>query len=246
MVELLGNESVKISNTKPPTEDPCTEDAVQLTAKELNQMSMQEREQILYDVHGISEKAFDETPDFLARKLKEFQKVLDTTRHNTAYDLALRTNPDFVTNQKFRLAFLRTDQFNADKAVNRWIRHFEAKLDLFGEALLCKHIEQDDLDQETLKCLYSGWQQDLPLRDVSGRLVTILFTKLRDENMPVLQKVNTGIIRRNNLKLRIPFCIIGRKLKACLHIFLFFSFDDVSMRQWHCGKTKKLKEMAGS
>jgi hypothetical protein len=89
---------------------------------------------------------------------------------------------------------LRADDYDPYKAALRLVRHFESKLNLFGEELLCKDITQDDLDEETLKCLYSGWIQDLPVRDMAGRVVNVAFKKLQDLDIPVKAKVRNNMM----------------------------------------------------
>jgi hypothetical protein len=150
-----------------------------LTAKELSQLSAREREQTYYDIHGISEKTNEENPEFIAQRLAQLQEVLDRKLPNQkAYDMALKINPNYVNNYSFRLKFLRSDDFDANKAAIRLAKHFDSKLELFGKEILCKDIEQDDLDEGSLKCLYSEWMQQLPVRDTSGRFVLVGFPRI--------------------------------------------------------------------
>jgi hypothetical protein len=64
---------------------------------------------------------------------------------------------------------LRVDLFDPYNVAVHLVRHKEAKLKQFGKELLCKDITQDDLDEGTLKCFYSGWVQELSIRDVAGQ-----------------------------------------------------------------------------
>jgi hypothetical protein len=82
-------------------------------------------------------------------------------------------NPDYVRNRNFRLMFLRSDQFDVKRAALRLARHFQVKLDLFGEAKLAEDITQDDLDKVTMEALYSGFVQLLPTRNRAGRAISI-------------------------------------------------------------------------
>jgi hypothetical protein len=161
---------------KPPLHEFCSEDADQLMAQELNKLSIQEREKVFHDLHGISDQAHEESPEFVKERLTELESALDErVPVKLAYEMALIIDPDYVTNTTFRLMFLRADLFDPYKAALRLARHFEIKLDLFGKELLCRDITQDDLDEGTLECLYSGWIQELPLRDTAGRVVSVLF-----------------------------------------------------------------------
>ena len=185
----------------PPTEDLREEDVEKITASEMNQLSMESREQILYDLHGISEKMPKETPELLHSRLADLQKALDLIPDSDkeAYSLAAMMNPSYVANEKFRLKFLRADLFDAQQAAVRFTKHFQAKLELFGSELLAKDITQDDLESlgdKSLECLYSGWFQELPIRDISGRLISVLVQKSRDPSWTADEKCRALFYRR--------------------------------------------------
>jgi hypothetical protein len=74
----------------PPPENPRLEDVEKLAATEMNQLSMESREQILYDLHGIAEKMPEETPEFLQTKLRELEAALDQIdpSEKEAYEMA--------------------------------------------------------------------------------------------------------------------------------------------------------------
>lgn len=181
----------------PPPDNPRPEVVDQITAAELYQLPVEKREKALYDVHGINEDNKNrETAEFLNYCLKQMEKVLSdqiAPLDKQAYDIAVAQNAAYVQDPDFRLMFLRCELFDPLKAAVRFTRHFQAKLELFDRALLCKDITQDDLEEDgALKCLYSGWTQELPLRDISGRLVSITFQQVLDEGIPVEEKVNFG------------------------------------------------------
>jgi hypothetical protein len=178
----------------PPPQDPPPAVVDHITATELNELSMAKREEALFDVHGIREgHESQETPEFLNDRLAQMEKALNhdiAPLDRQAYDMAMAQNAAYVQNPEFRLMFLRCDMFDPVRAAIRFARHFQAKLELFDSDLLCKDIAQDDLDEDgALKCLYSGWTQELPIRDISGRLVSVTFQQVLDEEMPVEEKV---------------------------------------------------------
>ena len=141
-------------------------------------MSQEERARILEDVHGVSDDV-DETPEMVSRNLANFdQEINHLMQSNDALRLAMARDPQFVQNQDFRLQFLRADSFDAKAAAQRFDRHFKMKLQLFGEEKLTKDIVQDDLDEDTMEYLYSGRFQNLPLRDKSGRHVSLYMLKM--------------------------------------------------------------------
>jgi hypothetical protein len=185
----------------PPPENPRVEDVEKIAANEMNQLSMESREQILYDLHGVSEKMPHETPDLLQSKLHELQIALDLIpdEEKEAYNLATMLNPAYVSNRDFRLKFLRADLFDASRAAIRFTKHFQAKLELFGDDLLSRDITQDDLEKlgdKTLECLYSGWFQELPIRDISGRLISVMAQKSRDPTWTAEEKCRAIWYRR--------------------------------------------------
>ena len=59
------------------------------------------------------------------------------------------------------------------------VRYFEEKLSLFGRAKLTKDIVLDDLSEDDLKTLKSGYLQVLPGCDRSGRKIIAVMTGLR-------------------------------------------------------------------
>ncbi len=84
---------------KPPLHEFRSEDADQLMAQELNKLSIQEREQVYNDLHGVSDQAHEESPEFAKERLAELQLALDErVPVKLAYELALIIDPDYATN----------------------------------------------------------------------------------------------------------------------------------------------------
>jgi hypothetical protein len=157
---------------KTPQSDPSPADADTMLANEMNRLTVQERENVLYDLHGISD-IIKETPGFRQSKLAELDQALMNIPKKCAYELAVEQSPSYVQNDDFRFMFLRADGWNATDAAQRMAAHFATKLDIFGKTLLTETITQAHLPETTLKCLYSGYFQFLPFRDRSGRIVAI-------------------------------------------------------------------------
>lgn len=158
----------------------------QLIAEALNQMSLEERGKAQTEVHGI---AFDNNEEVLAAKdsetfrenslndmEQEVQRLKAASAWNlrlAAIELAEQQDEVFVKDPAFRMKFLRSDYWDARKAAARFVRFFDWKLELFGEAKLTKHISWDDLEPEDTKMLKKGHMQRLPERDRAGRAVYI-------------------------------------------------------------------------
>ena len=164
-------------------------DAASLLAKDMNNLSVKERDQALHDVHGIADTV-EETPEFVKTKLEDLLCQINSIQPKPAFNLALAQSLDYVTNRDFLLMFLRADYFDAPAAARRIVRHFEQKLELFGVDKLTKNITQADLSQDTLDCLYHGFGQMLPVRDRAGREVLILNPSAAPDGATVDDKVN--------------------------------------------------------
>ena len=143
-----------------------------MIAQQMSNMSVQDREQAYLDVHGISPR-IEETPELISDRLLDMDTQIRNQRHREAYDIAEAMNPQYVRDPEFRLMFLRADQFHAKNAALRLIRHFELKRDLFGVEKLAVEITQDDLDKETMDCLYVGYAQFLTIPDRSNRFISM-------------------------------------------------------------------------
>lgn len=170
--EENGENDVKIINTTMPEKvESSLVDS--LIAKQMSSLTMDQREQTYYDIHGISNNK--ETPELILQSHLEMETQLSIMKEAAAYRKAEALNPAYVRDDQFRLKFLRADRFDAKQAALRMARHFEAKLDLFGESKLCEDISQNDLTPGDMDALVTGVGH-LPIRDSTGRLVRISFS----------------------------------------------------------------------
>ena len=141
-------------------------------AKELNKMSMQERQKIFEEIHGV-DRIVEETPEFLSEKLDALQEEVLKIHPKIAYEMAVQHDKTFVFKNTFRLTFLRADMFDPIKASKRLVTFFECRLALFGSHLLTKSLTLQDLDKDDMATLKSGYFQILPQRDTAGRAVLV-------------------------------------------------------------------------
>jgi hypothetical protein len=146
--------------------DPEATDA--LLARELNQMSIQEREKVYDDIHGVSD-IVDETDDLVNHTLSEFDEEIALIAKKSAYEMAEKQDASYVRNRKMRCKFLRAEGFNSRLAAKRMVSFFEAKLELFGPSRLTQDIRLEDLDEQDMNCLESGMCQIIHRRDRAGR-----------------------------------------------------------------------------
>jgi hypothetical protein len=159
---------------------PTPEASSALLAKEMNQLSVDEREKVLEDVHGIS-RAVDEPLDFVKNSLvlleQELSKILACNK--VAFDLAKLQSKEYVSSEKLRLMFLRAESFDAYAAAAHMVRFFDEKYKLFDPEKLSKDIVLADLDTDDIAALERGFYQLLPEKDCAGRKVFCFFPKLK-------------------------------------------------------------------
>ncbi|KAG7355082.1 hypothetical protein IV203_004438 [Nitzschia inconspicua] len=148
--------------------------------EELNKLSMKERDEVLQDVHGVSD-VMNENPVTIQAKVVQMQQALDQLplKQKAAYLQALQQNEHYVHNPKFLLMFLRADAFNVEASALRFVSFFEHKLQLFGRDKLARDILFCDLTEGDIACLESGYAQMLSGRDRAGRAVLCLLPMLR-------------------------------------------------------------------
>ncbi|CAJ1962887.1 unnamed protein product [Cylindrotheca closterium] len=149
------------------------ENADFLIATQLAKLSVADREKVYNDVHGIPDDCVEETPELIHNSLWGLQHEIDILPDKKAYNIAERLNPKYTHDREFRLAFLRCEKFDCQKAALRFVRHFQMKLDLFGHDKLAKDITQDDLDMDTMDCLYSSSGRFLNAYDTRGRVINM-------------------------------------------------------------------------
>jgi hypothetical protein len=195
-----------------PDPDEVSAKAIdQLVNEELFRLSLEDREQVYHDVHGVSDQV-EETPEFLEDKLRQLshalkqlvqadqdkaatthggEGVLSETAPTYAYSLAVRGDPSYVEGRELCLRFLRADQFDVGKAAQRMLAHFTSKLEYFGTGPLARDIIQQDLEPKDLEQLHCGSHQLLPSRDRAGRAVTIWIPRLKID-VPIRNKMRSA------------------------------------------------------
>ena len=202
-------------------------------AAELTRLSMQEREDVLHDLHGVASST-PETPESIHTALNalhnELKKqctftsdytdtgttsTITSTPSKSAYQMALQSdNPSYVLDPAFGLLFLRSEHFNVSAAAQKLSRFLQMKLDLFGPSKLCRSITLDDLGPEGVAALENGHFQLLPLRDRSGRAIFCFPAQLYNSNISVhadvsYRKLESGRLPLSVSHLKVFCCPIG-------------------------------------
>lgn len=159
----------------PPTKDLGNE-----FISELNKLSIKERDEVNHDLHGVSSVS-KEDPDFIHDSLQSFESELRAihAKEKEAYLSACGQSTEYVTDKKNLLMFLRACQFEAKQAAARYVAYFQIKLELFGQDKLGRDIRVDDLNEDDIDCLESGYAQILNARDRADRAIFILMPMIR-------------------------------------------------------------------
>jgi CBS-domain-containing membrane protein len=148
--------------------DPDDVDA--LLAKELNQMTFQQRELMYEEIHGV-DQIHEETEDFLNARLAALEQEIRRLPERELYEQAERISKAYVTDRKFRLMFLRAEYHDPRKAAVRLVRFLEGKVQFFGPETLARNLYLSDLDDDDFAFLKSGILQLIPVRDRAGRAI---------------------------------------------------------------------------
>ena len=166
-------DDVQIDGSNIDKLDLSPEATDELLASTLNKLSIKEREESMYELHGVAE-AVPEDPEFVSKKMEDMEAALHNIVSKEAYVMAEFQSPQYVHDHKFRLQFLRSESFDPKKAAKRMVVFFQKKLELFGPDRLMKDIKLSDMDAKDMKALESGCFQLLPARDRAGRAICVV------------------------------------------------------------------------
>eukprot|EP00980_Cylindrotheca_fusiformis_P025443 scaffold13727_cov86-Cylindrotheca_fusiformis.AAC.1 len=146
-----------------------------LLADSMFQLSVEEREHALDDLHGIRSGNEDtEDAATIDRLLGELDRNLKEMKKGTLYELAERNDPSYVTSREFRVLFLRTSGYDPEASVHHMFSFFEVQKSLFGEGKIGKKILLEDLDDDATESLKSGAMQISASTDRAGRKIVFL------------------------------------------------------------------------
>jgi hypothetical protein len=173
-------------------------DMDKVLAQEVHNLSLQERNRVYEEVHGVAGH-LEEDPEVIAQRLSEFDWHLSTIRNKPAYDFALQQSPQYVNDRNFRLSFLRSTEFDAPKAAQKLVDHFDFKMGLFGLEKLAQNITLDDLDENDLIYLRSGAIQILPAADRAGRPIFFVQYEITSMTIALDEGAEKTVVRKYNL-----------------------------------------------
>lgn len=142
-------------------------------ANDLNQMTVEERNTVLDDVHGVRKLSVEESqPSKVLESLEQMNRALEQIEDKTAYSNAVALGSPYVLqNKMFRVQFLRADEFDGVKAAQRFVNYLNFSFELFGAIALMRPIYFDDLTKDEQNVLREGSIQLLTCRDRTGRRI---------------------------------------------------------------------------
>lgn len=151
--------------------------------REIMELPTDELSKVAADLAGISMRENNNNTEFfpcavvekLGELVEELSLIPDEEKevYNfvSSIDLLKIGGPEEYLNAEFLLKFLRCEDFNAKKAAQRLVRHFEKKMELFGDGVLHRDIKLSDLSDDELVFLQTGCFQILPSLDRANRVV---------------------------------------------------------------------------
>jgi hypothetical protein len=145
------------------------------TARELKELSQQDRSEVWNDMTGRTDLLPLEDPEQVAQSLKLLNKELIKIPNKQAFLQTQAMAPHYVNQKDFRLQFLRAERFDHKLAAVRLVAHFEEKQKLFPLDQLGRPIRQADLSPDDMETLYSGNLQILPDKDHANRKVLFCY-----------------------------------------------------------------------
>lgn len=168
------------SSRRPPPN--VNQDTMSILAKELSALSVEQREKIFEEAHGVAD-IVEETPEFVTGCLASMRAFLEESvpaKGKRALSRAIFLRPAIQSDDRFHLMFLRAKQFNVSEAAHFMCQYFENKLMLFGDDLLPKRITLDHLTQDEITWIKEGSNQLLKNIETRGRGVFVSRLALYD------------------------------------------------------------------
>jgi hypothetical protein len=195
--------------------DPKLEEAV--LANDLNKMTVDERDIVYDDVHGVRSLPVEERdPSRMRESLDQMDRSVNHLMepNMTAFRKAITLNSQYVLRDRlFRICFLRADEFDAPKAARRFLNYLEFSYELFGDVALIRPIRFDDLTKDEQNILKEGAQQILPYRDRTGRCIFIRMGKMRS---PGDCQYHSSVRKKRKKRRCLFVCLFSCSLCVCV------------------------------
>jgi len=183
-----------------------TEAVDNLFSKELLQLSMEDRNELAEEIHGVRCLALDETPELLQASVRKLASVLESDnmipRHQKLAYLQSQSLPwTYINGDDFRLRFLRLTLFDAVKAAKRIVRFLDLACYLFGNFLLERPVRLSDFNKKELQYIRNGCFQFLPFRDRSSRRIFAIMNPIAYGQDANAECLGQSVMKRRHGKL---------------------------------------------
>ena len=136
-------------------------------ARELNDLSFENRAEIMEEMNCVKSSTEEETPQFIKFSIGCLQEEIAALplADREAYEESVATESQYYLQQEVQLKFLRADKFNAKLAAVRTTKNARMLLKYFGPIALQRPLQYSDLSKKDQKLLQLGHYQILPSRD---------------------------------------------------------------------------------
>ncbi len=189
-----GGDQNKFSNSHQKVFREETKAFDDLLSREMMQLSLEARNDIQEEIHGVKCLAPIETPELLDLSLAKLDAQINLiVRTSTSIPnistrslvLARSLGDESYTNGRdFKLFFLRCELFDVRNAALRLCEYLEMMHSLFGEVCLKREPNlHNDFTKDELRLIRKGYFQFLPFRDRSGRRIFVDFPSEDTDNM---------------------------------------------------------------
>ena len=144
-------------------------------AKELYKLSVEERNAISEDLHGVSVSIHNAVREegWSAQELHQcldmFQLEIETNirpEDKRSYVLGLEMRSSYILSSVFRLGFIRAERYDVKKAAVRYCKCLDFLVQIFGRDALLRPLRLSDLTKNERKFLREGFVQILPSLEI--------------------------------------------------------------------------------
>lgn len=158
-------------------------------ANELNKLDFKDRVKLEEEIHGVTCAAVTETPELLKQALADFDSKVNALKEGVKPKPMLRNvirisslgeaeaeaakSKCYLNDPDIRLRFLRAENFDVEKAVERMNNFLEFSSEVFGDYVADRPFAITDFDSKEETLLANSRTQYLPFRDRSGRRVCV-------------------------------------------------------------------------
>jgi hypothetical protein len=173
-----------------------------LLASELYNMSVDDRNRIQEELHGVQSLAPRETSQVIDDALSVLLRELDAQFQNLAASpmeesswpflqtILLPACQLYVKSYDLCIKYLRADRLNPRLAALRMIRHLGLLFKYFGQVALFRPLQFADLSKQEQDVFRAGNNQVLLSRDRAGRLVAFSYGSMSAEGLSDASRVS--------------------------------------------------------